>query len=287
MSVSVVIPSRNEPYLERTIRSVQENFTGDYEIIVVLDGETQYKVPYCKNVIYINNINPKGIRHCINDAVSLSGGDYIIKLDAHCSVSPGFDEILTKNCDLDEVVIARRYTLDLVTWDKFPRIVDYFYLSCPWTHPKSLMMQSCPWVSRTESKMDIPIDETMCFQGSMWMMQKYNWNYLGKLSTRNIQYAEHHEISMRTWLYGGKVRVNKNAWYAHPKVITNAYKMDMDTVYRDHAYSAEYWIKKDNRKHELDWLIEKFWPLPTENTRHKVEKYYWPEDWRKYYDGTL
>ena len=37
-TVSVVIPSRKEPFLNRTIQDIQEKFKGDYEIIVVLDG---------------------------------------------------------------------------------------------------------------------------------------------------------------------------------------------------------------------------------------------------------
>jgi hypothetical protein len=151
------------------------------------------------------------------------------------------------------------------------------------------MMQSCPWITRTEERLNTLVDENMCFQGSMWMMERYLWTRLGRLDTSRMQYAEHHDISMRVWLDGGRVLTNKNAWYAHPKVITGGYKMDMNTVYRDHAYSAEYWTKNRwvGRIHDFDWLIERFWPLPLEQNRHRVEKYFWPEDWRKYYDGTL
>jgi len=36
--VSVIIPSRNEKYLERTIRNVLENARGEVEVLAVLDG---------------------------------------------------------------------------------------------------------------------------------------------------------------------------------------------------------------------------------------------------------
>jgi len=58
--------------------------------------------------------------------------------------------------------------------------------------------------------------------------------------------------------------------------------MSMSTVHYDHDRSAHYWVenKWDERIHDFDWLIDKFWPLPTENSRHKLEKYYWPDEWR-------
>jgi len=77
-----------------------------------------------------------------------------------------------------------------------------------------MMMQSCPWISRTDERMDIPIDDLMCFQGSMWFMSRKHWDWLGGLAT-DMTFAEHHEISMKTWLGGGRVVINKNIWYAH------------------------------------------------------------------------
>ena len=36
--LSVIIPAREEVYLERTIRNVLDNARGDIEIFIVLDG---------------------------------------------------------------------------------------------------------------------------------------------------------------------------------------------------------------------------------------------------------
>ena len=36
--LSIIIPARNEVYLNRTIKDLQDKATGDIEIIVVLDG---------------------------------------------------------------------------------------------------------------------------------------------------------------------------------------------------------------------------------------------------------
>jgi len=61
------------------------------------------------------------------------------------------------------------------------------------------------------------------------------------------------------------------------------------TTYQDHAHSAHYWTenKWEGRVHNFDWLIDKFWPLPTEHNRHRIEKYYWPDNWRKFYDHSI
>ena len=37
-TVSVIIPSRKETFLNQTIQDIQKKFKGDFEIIVVLDG---------------------------------------------------------------------------------------------------------------------------------------------------------------------------------------------------------------------------------------------------------
>jgi len=281
--ISVIIPSRNDPYLVSTIDSLYKDLARDVEVIVVLDGPTEHALPEPRRgLIVVDEDEPRGIRPAINRAVSMSSGDHILKLDAHCIVGDDFVRTLVSRCEDNWVVVAGRYTLDLDTMTPKPRRVDYHYLSCPWTHPKSFMMQSCPWISRTESKSDIEMDDLMCFQGSMWMMSRKHWDWLGGLET-DLTYAEHHEISMKTWLGGGRVVINKEAWYAHPAKPSSGYRMSMRQVYKDHEISARYWTENKGRTHDFEWLIDKFWPLPFENTRHRAEKYYWPLDWKKYY----
>lgn len=283
--ISVIIPARNEKYLTATVDSLYENAGQDFELIIALDGKTQHPLPSPRqNMTIVDVPESQGIRPTLNAAVEKSKGDYILKLDGHCIVGENFISTLAKNCEDDWVVVARRFTLDLTDMSRQPRIVDYYYLSCPWTNEKSFMMQSCPWITRTEERMDIPLDNLMCFQGSMWFTSRNHWQKLGGLET-NAAYAEHHEISMKTWLGGGKVIINKDAWYAHPAKIDRGYHMSMRQVFKDHARSAKFWTKNEwqERVYDFDWLIDKFWPLPLEKQRHRLEKYYWPTDWRKHY----
>lgn len=274
--ISVILVARNEKYLDATLRSLSYTDTvKQYELVVVLDGEADYSLENRPNLKLLKNPEPQGIRISLNEAVKASRGDYLLKLDAHCTVAPDFIETLATDYLEKTVMVARRYTLDLETMQPVPRAVDYFYLSCPWTYPRGFpMMQSCPWISRESDK---KVDELMCFQGSMWFMSREHWNWLGGLD-ESMKYAEHHEISFKTWLGGRRVLNNKNTWYAHPKVPVSGYRMSMSEVYRDHETSARYWTKQGG----FSWLIDRFWPLPTEAKHHRLEKYVWPEDWRKY-----
>ena len=285
--ISIIILARNEKYLTKTVEGIYSNAEGDFETIIVLDGETDYPIPdHYPDLTIIENPEPIGIVPSLEKAVAASEGEYLIKLDSHCAVDEGFDVKLRNDYEDNWVVVPRRYTLDLSTWEKYPRIVDYFYLSCPWTHPK-FMMQSCPWISGAGEKSDILIDDLMAFQGSMWFMSRKHWDRLGIFNAIGDSYAEHHEISMRTWLGGGRVVINKNTWYAHPaRNDDRGYQMSFNKVFRDHKRSALYWTgnKWADRIHDYDWLIDKFWPLPTERKKHRLEKYFWPEDWRNYYD---
>ena len=288
--ISVIIPSRNERYLSTTIADIMNKFTGEYEIIVVLDTPSEYPLPPCDDRLsYVYKYNydkyrAPGIRDAINLGVLFSHGEYILKVDAHCGFDQDFDRILLQHCLVDEVMVARRYTLDIETWQPRPRFVDYYYLSCPWTYPRgTMMMQSCPWITRTELMWQDSsvVDDLMCFQGSMWMMSRDHWDWLGGLEIGEEVYAEHHEISMKTWLGGRRVVINKDTSYYHPRERVSGYHMSMGQVYKDHDHSARYWTTNQwaYREHDFDWLIEKFWPLPTKHNRHRLEKYYWPENW--------
>src|SRR3990172_10572193 len=147
-------------------------------------------------------------------------------------------------------------------------------------------MQPCPWISRTWEQKDTPLDDLMTFQGSCWFMSCRHWNWLGELDP--IGYgpscSEQHEISLKTWLGGGRVVINKNTWYTHLPLGREPRGFHWDTAQMNasHLYTANYWTgdQWSDRIHDFDWLIEKFWPLPLENTRVPGEKYYWPQDWR-------
>src|ERR1051326_1372040 len=94
--ISIIIPSRNEKYLDRTLDNIYKNATGDFEVLVGLNGPTQYplKNNNYKNLFLIYESQDIGLKPMINHLAKLANGKYIFKSDAHCSFGEGFDEIL-------------------------------------------------------------------------------------------------------------------------------------------------------------------------------------------------
>lgn len=218
MKVSVLIPSRNERLLAPTVEYAFAHAAGDVEVIAVVDGPTDHAVPAERpGLTLLVNETPRGMRGCTNQAAQVATGEYFLKLDSHCRLSEGYDELLQAECEPDWVVMARRNELadDFTVSDDRP--VDYFYMSCPWTSPEGFM-RDCRWDSRIRARLEVPLDETMTICGSMWFMPRRHFtDVLGGLDedTFGPWCGEPPEVCCKTWLTGGRVMVNKRVIYAH------------------------------------------------------------------------
>lgn len=272
--LTIIIPSRNELFLNNTIKDVLENATGEIEIFPILDGYDTKRIddPRVKYIKLEKNTYSQK-RHGINKAVSLAKGKYIMSLDAHCMVAKGFDEVLVKDCEDDWVVVPRRNRLDAENWciqkqsDNRPPI-DY-------EHPMNPLKFDRPafhgfkWDIRTLERPHIMIDDIITMQASCWFMTKKHFERMGFMQIEGYtgwgQEAE--EICFKTWLTGGRVIVNKNTWYAHlhkGKKYGRMYWMSRDANRKCYAYSYDFWMNNrlKERVHDLDWLIDKFMPMP-------------------------
>src|SRR3989304_5908899 len=116
--LSVIIPSRNEQYLQRTIDDVFSKAIGEVEVIAILDGYLPN--PPLKdhpNLVQIHRDPSQGLRPAVNSGAAVATGKFILKTDAHCRFEHGFDEVLKKDCDFDWLVIPRRVCLDAEKWE--------------------------------------------------------------------------------------------------------------------------------------------------------------------------
>ncbi|KKQ07259.1 MAG: hypothetical protein US19_C0051G0016 [Candidatus Daviesbacteria bacterium GW2011_GWB1_36_5] len=213
-SVSVIIPSRNEPFLDRTIQDIKEKFKGDYEIIVVLDGGWAQPL---EGVKYIYNKEAKGMRTAINQGVAKACGKYIMKLDAHCMVDERIDEKLKAVHQENWVQTPRRKRFDHIKWeltDTDSPDIDYMFVGPGYKGHKDNEKNRDP-----ELKKKL-IDDTQVFQGSCYFMTKDFFNKLGLLDDKNFgkMGSEAIEIAFKCRHSGGRVIVNKNTWYAHARI---------------------------------------------------------------------
>lgn len=282
--ISVIIPSRNEKYLNNTIKSLLDNAEGEIEVIASIDEKWPSPIIEDQRVSYIHFGSPRGMRAGINACAAAAKGEYLMKTDGHCMFAPGFDKVLTKAVEDNWVVIPRRKRLDAENWiiqEVGKPDIDYHYLCFPAKDKEhDSGMHGVMWpqraVERTDPKYDI--DETMSFQGSCWLMKRaYFENRIGPLNEDFYgSFAqEPQEIGLKTWLSGGKIMVNKKTWYAHlhkgPKY-GKMYRLTMSeerNIINHHNLSAAHWMKGEEPGmiHPIGWLVERFWPVPT-----------WPED---------
>lgn len=287
--VSVLIPSRNEPHLARTIDDMLKKATGDVEIIAVIDGPSWFPPPFENyNVKIITFPEPMGMRHGVNVAATIATGKYIMKIDSHCIISNGYDVLLQSECDDDWVITAVRNELsaDWVVTDTTP--VDYFYMSNPWTSPQGYMRMS-RWISRSKERKDITFDETMTISGSMWFMSRDH--FFHRIRTmddgRFGQWSgEPEELACKTWLGGGKMMIDKRIVYAHMRKdkIPQPYHIPWKYAIRGLRESARYWSNDEwpYAIHKFDWLIDHFWPLPSQAHHCNGEKYFWEDNWKNH-----
>lgn len=281
--VSIIIPARNEIFLSKTIDDLFTKASGEIEVIVNLDGEgylSQPPIVERKNLILIKHPDPIGMRPGINECAKISTGEFIMKIDGHCMVAEGYDEILKADCEDNWVVVPRRYSLEPETWTflkngKSP--VDYHYLSYPWDSASVVFgLHGHVWNQRARTRLDILIDDEMSSQGSCWFMTKKHFDRYDGLPCEGYGtfIQEFQQIGMRTWLGGGRVIVNKNTWYAHlhkGKIYGRGYHLQKKEGIDGALYSADFWMnnKWKDRKYDIEWLIDKFWPVPE-----------WPENWK-------
>jgi len=115
--LSIVIPARHEEWLGKTIESVLANTSERCQIIAVLDGEwPMTPIPDHPRLRLIHHSVSIGQRASINLGVRASTAKFVCKMDAHVTVGPNFDSILTKDCERNWIVTPRLFNLYVYDW---------------------------------------------------------------------------------------------------------------------------------------------------------------------------
>lgn len=286
--VSIVIPSRNEIHLQRTIDGVLSNAAGEVEVIVVLDGAPPVEpLREDARVRVIYNAEPKGIAAASWDAAQIATGEYLMKLDAHCLLAEGYDEVLKAECEWDWLLVPARYQLKEETWSRGYGPIHYNYLTYPWLEEPQFGggMHGKKWLGengleggyffREKRDKDILIDDAMIFQGSLWFMHRANFLRLGGVDRIYWLMQEASNIAFKVWESGGRCARCKTTWYAHlhkEQARGRGYYINKHQVIGNNYHSADYWMhdhwNSRKRKRGISWWVDHFWPIPG-----------WPEDW--------
>jgi glycosyltransferase involved in cell wall biosynthesis len=257
--ISVIIPSYKDKYLNKTMKSILENFTGDFEIVPVIDGylpeEPLIKDSRIKPVYIGEN---RGMREAINRGVFWSSGEYIMRSDEHCMFGNNFNGVILDTIQDNWIVTTLRYFLDPIRWkvmDKRPVTYEKLVIS---DNPDKKKFSGVEWVTRAKKRKYLHLDETMAMQGSCWVMKRSWWDkVIVKLESNGYgtHYSDSIEMVFKTWKAGGKLMVNKNTWFAHKhRNFKRSHHYSTEKAMPEWEYALDTW-KDDYMKIKEAWGI--------------------------------
>ena len=236
--VSVVIPvSRADTdYIGRTVESVEKNAVGSIEVLTEMDVWTE------------------GHRVIMNRLVKDAKGKYILRLDAHCAMSPGWDARMKSSCDEKTIVSAIVDSLDVKTWGGSSVDMGLIILNREMdnTYP--------PWKSLAARNIEEP---TMGLGGCNYMIQKRHYDYHeGCDEALGIREAGGLEWALKAWLTGGQVIIRTDVVCCHlfraPEIGVGDAVKDRDAT----LMLAKKWATGYGKGqiYGLYWLARKFEP---------------------------
>jgi len=293
----IIIPARNEEFLNLTIQDILKNCRGNTEIIIGLDGEWPVEpISDHPKVHIIHHSESIGQRAICNEMVKYSRAKYICKVDAHCAFDEGFDVKLMADMQDDWTMVPVMRNLHVFNW---------ICKKCGWVKYQGPTPEKCgqcgsnevrkdiKWIAKTnpqstsycfdaephfqyfrdfknrsEGKGDLT--ETMSLQGSCFMVTRAKFIDLdlcdetfGSWGSQGI------EVAVKTWLSGGRVICSHKTWYGHMFRTQGGdfgfpYDLSGRQVERakNHARDLFFNNKWPKQVRPLSWLIDKFWPVP-------------------------
>jgi len=297
-SLSILIPARNEMFLERTVNDIVKNMRGDTEVIVVLDGQwADPPISDHPKVTLVYHSESIGQRAATNEAARISRARYLLKCDGHCAFEEGFDVKMMTDMQDDWTMVPIMRNLHAFNW-VCEKCGDVRYqgptpVSCPKCDNTTKFIRDVVWIAKTnpqstsycfdtephfqyfrefKSRTEVRGDftDTMSLQGSCFMLTRDKYFELnvcdeafGSWGSQGI------EVAVKTWLSGGRVVCNHKTWYAHMFRTQGGdfgfpYKISGRQTQRAKMYAKDLFFnnKWPLQKHPLSWLLEKFWPVP-------------------------
>jgi glycosyltransferase involved in cell wall biosynthesis len=241
--LSIIIPAREEVFLQRTIEDVLANSESDTEVIAICDGYwPDPPVLDHPRVTVVHYTEPIGQRAATNAGARLSTAKYIMKADAHCAFGKGFDRILIEDCQPDWTMIPMLYNLHAFDWQC--KCGDRTYqgvkpTSCKKCHGTDFEMVMVwkpregkgPYVSwrfdnqlqfqqwrkhckRPEAQGDFV--ETLSFAGPCFFIERDRYWELGGCDEGHGSWGQFGtEWACKSWLSGGKLITTRKTWFAH------------------------------------------------------------------------
>lgn len=227
--LSILIPAKNEPYLEQTVLDIEKHRVDATEVLWMEDPGI-------------------GQRATTNILAIKARGDYLMKVDAHCSFSQGFDKALLDEIDDKTILAPLLLPLNGETWE---------------INGRKQMLQFAFDTNFVMQHTNGREGDTMCLQGSAWMVSRRNyfdWN-LGDESLPSWG-GQGTELGIKAFLNGGRCRTTRNAYYGH--------------VFRHSNEEFPYDRGDEPGKLAIETLVDRY---KNKSIAPLIEKFNYPCDW--------
>ncbi len=234
--VSVIIPvcEADERWILRTEDSVRNRAIGPIEILDDRD------------------VNHEGHRVLMNRMAKRARGKYLLRLDAHCAMSPGWDARMKSSCGPKTIVKPMLDALEVNTWVGGYQDIGFIGLDREFnnTYPK--------WKAMNLRRLEEP---SMSIGGCCWMIQKdHYWYHEGCDEELGIREGGGLEWALKAWLTGGEVLIRTDVVCCHmfrePEIGVNHAKKTCEPV----VMLAQKWgaNKGKGQIYGLHWLAHRF-----------------------------
>lgn len=310
--LSILIPSRSEEYLSQTIADILKNKRGKTEVIVVLDGEwPALPLPVHPDVVVLYYPESIGQRAATNKAVKLSHAKYVMKVDAHCAFDEGFDVKLMEKMKDNYTMVPIMKNLHVFDWVctcghrtyQGPLPTKCEKCGAVEGFKKDIVWRAKPSPNSTSYRFDKNLrfkyfgdykhrpeyaetlkaeglTETLSLQGSCFLVTREKYLELNICDEAHGSWGQQGtEVACKTWLSGGRVVCNHSTWYAHLFRTQNGFSFPYPNPGKAQQKAREYsknlflnatW---DKAIYDVDWLTNKFGPVPDWDTSKGVLYY--------------
>lgn len=234
--VSVIIPvcEADEKQILKTVQSIRDSAVGPIEILDDRD------------------LNQEGHRVLMNRMAKRAKGKYLLRIDAHCSMSPGWDARMKSSCGYKTIVKPMLDALEAGTWQGGDKDIGFIGLDREFNnvYPK--------WKGIHQRQIEEP---SMSLGGCCWMIQKdHYWYHEGCDEELGIREGGGLEWALKAWLTGGEVLIRTDVVCCHlfrdPEIGVNDAKKTCEPI----TMLAQKWAANQGKGqiYGLYWLARRF-----------------------------
>jgi len=216
--LSIIITSLNEKpqILNQTIRSILDTSPEDIEIIVIDDcSDTPVNLEYKgKNIKFERNKFRLGAAQSKHNGVTLSSKPYVFLTDAHVLFVPGWHEETLKTLENKPNSLFCGTCLGLSEGKFDLNQANGAYVGARlFLYDKNdKQILDGKWINNRKDENNYEIS---CVMGANYFMHKSHFFKIRGFSELRAWGSEEPCLSLKTWLSGGEVRLNKDVKIGH------------------------------------------------------------------------